>query len=128
MNGRDGIVKEPYPARSHKGGKMKVMQRGIMNIMPGKTAEAMELLENYLAVVSRLLGMPREKFPMKIYRPFIGGGDSLHTVIFEIEWDSFDEMASFFEKAMADSEIQAFMPKWEAVEQSHEVELYMVVS
>lgn len=104
---------------------MKVMQRGIMRIMPGKMAEAMELLEKYMAVVSRLVEMPREKLPMKTYRPFIGGGDSLHTIIFEVEWDSFGEMAAFFEKAMADPEIQATMPKWEAVEESHEVELYM---
>jgi len=106
---------------------MKVMQRGIMKILPGKMAEAMELLGKYMAVVSRLVGVPREKLPMKTYRPFIGGGDSLHTIIFEVDWDSFGEMAAFFEKAMADPEIQAFMPKWEAVEESHEVEVYMAM-
>jgi hypothetical protein len=106
---------------------MKVMQRGIMKIIPGKTAEAMELMGKYMAVVSRLAGMPQEKLPMRTYRPFLGGGDSLHTIIFEIEWDSFGEMSAFFEKAMADSEIQASMLKWEVVEQSHEVELYMVM-
>ena len=90
---------------------MKVMQRGIMKILPGKTVEAMELLEKYMAVVSRLVGMPREKLPMKTYRPFLGGGDALHTIVFQVEWDSFGEMAAFFEKAMADPEIQAFMPK-----------------
>jgi hypothetical protein len=104
---------------------MKVMQRGIMKILPGKTVEAMELLEKYMAVVSRLVGVPREKLPMKTYRPFLGGGDSLHTIVFQVEWDSFGEMAAFFEKAMADPEIQAFMPKWEVVEQSHEVEVFM---
>jgi len=102
---------------------MKVMQQGIMKILPGKTVEAMELLEKYMAVVSRLVGVPREKLPMKTYRPFLGGGDSLHTIVFQVEWDSFGEMAAFFEKAMADPEIQAFMPKWEVVEQSHEVEV-----
>ena len=106
---------------------MKVMQRGIMKILPGKMAETMELLEKYMAAVSRLVGVPREKLAMKTYRPFIGGGDALHTIVFEVEWDSFGEMAAFFEKAMADPEIQAFMPKWEAVEQSHEVELYMAM-
>jgi len=106
---------------------MKVMQRGIMKVLPGKMAEAMELLGKYMAVVSRLVGVPREKLPMKTYRPFIGGGDSLHTIIFEVDWDSFGEMAAFFEKAMADPEIQAFMPKWEAVEESHEVEVYMLM-
>jgi hypothetical protein len=104
---------------------MKVMQQGIMKILPGKTVEAMELLEKYMAVVSRLVGVPREKLPMKTYRPFLGGGDSLHTIVFQVEWDSFGEMAAFFEKAMADPEIQAFMPKWEVVEQSHEVEVFM---
>jgi len=78
-----------------------------------------------MAVVSRLVGVPREKLPMKTYRPFLGGGDSLHTIVFQVEWDSFGEMAAFFEKAMADPEIQAFMPKWEVVEQSHEVEVFM---
>jgi len=106
---------------------MKVMQRGIMKIMPGKTAEAMELIGKYMAVVSRLVGMPREKLPMKTYRPFLGGGDSLHTIVFEVEWNSFGEMSAFFEKMFADSEMQAQMPKWEALEQSHEVELYMVM-
>jgi hypothetical protein len=106
---------------------MKVMQRGVMRILPGKMAEAMKLLEEYMAVVSRLVGVPREKLPMKTYSPFIGGGDSLHTIVFEVEWDSFAEMAAFFEKAMADPEIGAFMPKWEVVEQSHEVELYMAM-
>jgi hypothetical protein len=104
---------------------MKVMQRGIMKILPGKMAEATKLLEEYMAIVSRLLGMPRERLPMKTYRPFIGGGDALHIIVFEVEWDSFGEMAAFFEKAMADPEIQASMPKWEVVEKSHEVELYM---
>ena len=104
---------------------MKVMQQGIMKILPGKTVEAMELLEKYMAVVSRLVGVPREKLPMKTYRPFLGGGDSLHTIVFQVEWDSFGEMAAFFEKAMADPEIQAFMPKWDALEQSHEVEVLM---
>ena len=104
---------------------MKVMQQGIMKILPGKTVEAMELLEKYMAVVSRLVGVPREKLPMKTYRPFLGGGDSLHTIVFQVEWDSFGEMAAFVEKAMAAPEIQAFMPKWEVVEQSHEVEVFM---
>jgi len=106
---------------------MKVMQRGIMKILPGKMAEAMELLEKYVTIVGRLAEMPRDKLPMKTYLPFIGGGDSLHTIIFEVEWDSFAAFAAFFEKAMADPEIQTFMPKWEAVEQSHEVEIYMAM-
>ena len=106
---------------------MKVVQRGIMNVLPGKMAEAMELLEKHMAIVSRLVGIPREKLPMRTYRPFLGGGDSLHTVIFEVEWDSLAAMAAFFEKVMADPEMQALTPKWEAVEKSHEVEVLMLM-
>jgi hypothetical protein len=38
---------------------MKVMQRGVMRILPGKMAEAMKLLEEYMALVGRLVGVPR---------------------------------------------------------------------
>ena len=103
---------------------MKVMQRGIMRIPPGKMAEAMKLFEEYMAIVDRL-GV--DASGMRKYTPFLGGGDYMHTIVFEVEWDSFSEMAAFFEKAMADPEIMAQMPKWEAVEESHEVELYMVM-
>ena len=106
---------------------MKVVQRGIMNILPGKMAEAMELLEKHMAIMSRLAEIPREKFPMRTYRPYLGGGDSLHTVIFEVEWDSLAAMDAFFNKAMADPEMQALMPKWEAVEESHRVEVLMLI-
>jgi hypothetical protein len=106
---------------------MKVVQRGIMNVLPGKMAEAMELLGKHMAIVTRLVGIPREKLPMRTYRPFLGGGDSLHTVIFEVEWDSLAAMADFFAKVMADPEMQALMPKWEAVEKSHEVEVLMLM-
>jgi hypothetical protein len=103
---------------------MKIMQRGIMRILPGKMAEAMELNEKYMAIISRL-GIPNTT--MRMYRPFTGGGDYMHTVIFEMEWDSLTELAAFFEKAMADPEVQAQMPQWEAVEESHQVELYAVM-
>ena len=106
---------------------MKVVQRAIMNILPGKMAEAMELLKKHMAIVSRLLGIPPERLPMRTYRPFLGGGDSLHTVIVEVEWDSLAAMADFFEKVMADREMQALMPKWEAVEESHQVEILTLI-
>ena len=103
---------------------MKVMQRGIMKILPGKMGEAMQLMEKHMALMARL---GQSDVPMRRYAPFLGGGDALHTMIFEVEWDSFAEMAAFFEKTMADPEMQALMPQWAAIEQSHEVELYMVM-
>ena len=103
---------------------MKVMQRGLMRVRPGKMGEAMQLLNKHMALIARLGWADA---PMRRYMPFLGGGDSLHTMIFEVEWDSMAEMATFFEKAMADPEMQALMPQWEAVEESHEVELYMAM-
>jgi len=100
---------------------MKVKQRGIMRIVPGKMAEAMELNEKYMALVSRL-GMPLAA--MRMYRPFFGG-EYMHTLVFEVEWDSLAVMAAFFEKVTADPEIQALMPKWDALLDSHVVELYV---
>ena len=104
---------------------MKVMQRGIMKIAPGKMAEAMALNQKYMAIISRL-GMPTTG--MRMYRPFTGGGDAMHTVVFEVEWDSLTELAAFMEKVMADPEVQAQMPQWETLTESHEVELYVVMS
>ncbi|KYK24681.1 hypothetical protein AYK25_06065 [Thermoplasmatales archaeon SM1-50] len=102
---------------------MRVMQRGIMKILPGKMAETMKLNEKYMAIMKRY-GVPS----MRMYRPFVGGGDYMHTVIFEIEWDSFEKMATFFEKIMEDKEVQEMMPQWEELMGSHEVELYMSMS
>ena len=104
---------------------MKVMQRGIMKILPGKMAEAMALNEKFMAMSSRC-GM--SAIAMRMYRPFTGGGDAMHTVIFEIEWDSFTEMASFFEKVMADPEWRVQMSQWDVLLESHQVELYEAMS
>ena len=103
---------------------MKVMQRGIMKMLPGKMKEAMELNEEYMAMLKRL-GMSAAG--MRTYRPWFGG-EYMHTIVFEIEWESLSTMATFFEKVMAEPEMQTLMPRWEALIESHEVELYMVMS
>jgi len=72
---------------------MKVMQRGIMKILPGKMAEAMELNEKHHAAASRL-GAP----PMRSYRCLSGRGEFFHTLVGEAEWDSFGEMAAFLRR------------------------------
>lgn len=103
---------------------MKVMLRAIMRILPGKMAEAMELLKEMMAIMKKK-GLPFP--PTRRYSPFLGGGDALHTVILEIEWDSLAEVAEFYEKSSADPEIMGLMPKWDTVEESHRIELYMVM-
>ena len=103
---------------------MKVMQRGIMKVLPGKMAEAMELNKKHMAISSRY-GMPTTA--ARMYRPWFGG-EYMHTVVFEVEWDSLTEMAVFFEKMMADPEYQSQMSQWDTLLENHQVELYVVMS
>ena len=103
---------------------MKVMQRAIMKFLPGKMAEGMKLLDEFMALISKKYG----PFPsVRKYTPWLGGGNSLHTIILEIEWDSLTKISEFFQKSWADPEVMKTMPEWEKVEESHEVELYMVM-
>ena len=101
---------------------MKIIQRGIMKIVPGKMSEAMELMEKHTAASVRL-GCP----PMRSYRPLIGG-EFFHTIVGEAEWESFAAMEAYFEKMMSDPETQAIMAKWESLLDSHEIEFYLPMS
>ena len=97
---------------------MKVVQRGIMKILPGKMAEAMELSKEWVASVSKL-GMSE----IKIYSRLTGSGDVMRTLVFQGEWDSFVTMATAMDKMFADPEMKKTMAKWDAVTESHQVEL-----
>jgi len=69
-----------------------------MKFLPGKMAEGTKLLDEFIALINRKYG----PFPsVRKYTPGFGGGDSLHTVILEIEWDSLAKIAEFFEKSWA---------------------------
>jgi len=103
---------------------VKVMQRMIMRFLPGKMAEGTKLLEEDLALINKKYGpFP----PVRKYTPWLGGGNAMHTIIVEVEWDSLAKMSELFEKAMADPELMKRMPQWEAVAESEEEELYMVM-
>lgn len=102
---------------------MKVMRSGIAIAVPGKMAEFMELNEKYFAIARRL-GAP----PMKCYRPLFGGGDVMHSLVCQSTWDSAAAMEAFFDQVMADPEAQALIPKWDAVCQIHELQLYVPVA
>ncbi len=95
-----------------------------MKFLPGKMAEGTKLLDEFMALVNRKYG----PFPsVRKYAPCFGGGNAMHTIILEVEWDSLAKMAEFFEKSHADPEMMKTMPRWETVEESHEVEIYMVM-
>ena len=97
---------------------MKIIQREIIKVVPGKMGEATDLFQKHAAAATRL-GCPS----MRIYRPLIGN-EFFHTVFSEAEWDSMAAMETFYEKMMGDSEMQAYMAKWEAILESHVMELY----
>ena len=99
---------------------MKVIQRGIMKVVTGKMAEAMELMQKHNAASTRL-GAP----PYRQYRCLSGKGEFFHTIVGEVEWESFAAMEAFFEKMMSDQEMQALMAKWESILESHELEFYL---
>jgi hypothetical protein len=101
---------------------MKVVQREIMKILPGKMAETMQLLGKHMAIATRLA--PPNTI-VRSYRPFFTE-EAVHTLALEVEWESMAAMEEFFKKAMADPELQALMPKWDEVEESHKNELYML--
>jgi hypothetical protein len=102
---------------------VKVMVRAIMQFLPGKMTEGMKLLDESMALANKKYG-PIPK--VKKYTPWLGGVNTINTVITEMEWDSLTQMAEFFEKTMADPEMMETMPKWEAILESDKEELYMV--
>ena len=95
-----------------------------MRFVPGKLAEGRKLLEEFLAIIKKYDTFPATS--VRKYTPWIGGGDAMHTVIMEFDIDSLAKMAEFFEKAWADPKLMQTMSQWDAIEESHNVELYMV--
>jgi hypothetical protein len=96
---------------------MKVLMRTIVKVVPGKMAEYMEVEEKSKAIASRL-GMP----PWRSYRCL--SGDSMHTIAYEMEWDSLAAMEASLEKMFTDPERQELMAKSGEVVESHVNELY----
>ena len=99
---------------------MKVMARTIMKAVPGKMAELVELEKKHMAIANRVL-----RISGRCYRRISGGGDTMNTVIVEGEFDSLAAFEAHPQKMGADPEMQALMPKFDAVIESLEVEFYM---
>ena len=103
---------------------MKVMIRETLRFLPGKMAEGTKLLKESLALTNKKIGpFP----PVRKYAPWLGGGSSINTIIVEVEYDSLTQMAEFFEKTMADPEMMETNRKWEAIVESSNEELYMIM-
>ena len=97
---------------------MKVIFRTTIKIVPGKMAEYMEVEAKSQAMASRY-GMPL----WRRYSPL--SGDSMHTIVYDMEFDSLAALEASFEKMFADPEYQEAMAKSEGTILSHENDLYM---
>jgi len=103
---------------------MKIMLREILKVLPGKMAEAEEVLKMERAIRERR-GGPRPVVTR--YRPFAREGDRMHTVVFQGELDSLAAFEAAVERSWTDPEMQAVMAKWEAILESFIIEFYTVV-
>lgn len=101
---------------------MKVIMRAPVKIVPGKMAEYMELEKKRIPMATRY-GVP----PERRYRLISGEGDMFHTIIYEMEWDSLTAIEAHFEKMSTDPEMQALQAKYDALIESHGLELYMQI-
>ena len=97
---------------------MKVIMRNTIKIVPGKMAEYMEIDKKAEAISIQAGGPPWKRYGCI-------SGDSLHTLVYNTEFDSLAAMEAFMEKIFADPERQALMAKSDACIVSHENELLM---
>jgi len=101
---------------------MKLIERDVMRVLPGKMAEAMELSRKETTVYGSL-GI---NSPLKRYIPFTGSVDRLHTIITDTDLGSFASIEATMKKVQASPEMKEILAKWEAICVSHIHELYMV--
>lgn len=97
---------------------MKVIFRSTIKVVPGKMAEYMEIDKKGEAISIRAGGSPWKRYNCL-------SGDSLHTIVYDTEFDSLAALEAFFEKMFTDPERQQLMAKSDACIVSHENELLM---
>jgi len=97
---------------------MKVIMRTTVKVVPGKMAEYMEI-DNKSEALAKRYGMS----PWKRYSCI--SGDSMHTMVYDTEFDSLTAFEAFLEKMFMDPERQQLMAQSDACIVSHENELLM---
>lgn len=102
---------------------MKIMQRAILKVVPGKTAEAIELLKKEVAFRERVGAKP-----WRVYRCIAGrDGEDMNTFYFDTDWDSLADFEKFLHKFISDPEMKSLTAKWIPIVDSHEMEFYTVI-
>jgi hypothetical protein len=97
---------------------MKVVERMIQAIYPGKNAELDDIDKRYDAIESTL-GFPPKKRLWCISAPY-----DLNTLIIEREWESMAAMEATYEKSFANKDIQALGQEGQSIIKSTRIELY----
>jgi hypothetical protein len=97
---------------------MKVIMRTTIKVVPGKMVEYKEIDRKGEAISIRAGGPPWKRYGCV-------SGDSLHTLVYDTEYDSLVTMEAFLEKMFMDPERQQLMAKSDACIVSHDNELLM---
>ena len=93
-----------------------------MKVFPGKMEEALKIEKDHMAIANRVLGVsPR------IYQHISGIGDTVRTIVIEVELDSLAAFETIPLKMGADPEMQELAPKLGAIVDSVEIEFYTPV-
>jgi hypothetical protein len=112
------LVSFLVPEVQRRKNTMRVIMRTTIKIVPGKMAEYMEIDKKGEAIAVRAGGPAWKRYGCM-------SGDSLHTLVYDTEFDSMAAMEAFLEKMFTDPERQALMAKSDACIVSHENEVLM---
>lgn len=100
---------------------MKVVERMVQEIYPGKN-EALEDLDKRYDAIESKLGFPAKKRYWCISGPYQTG-----TLIVEREWESFAALEESYEKAFANEELTALGEEGASIVKNSRIELYTPV-
>ena len=100
---------------------MRILERVIQQVRPGKWAELEAIDKKFTAVESRY------GFPPKRRYQCLAGGYTTNTLIIEREWECLAVMEAAYEKDLADPEVQALNAEVLSIVESNRFELYLVL-
>jgi len=102
---------------------MKILQRPILKIVPGKSDVAIKLLKKEEEFRNKV-----GTKPWKAYRCIAGrDAEDMNTFYFDTEWDSLAEFGQFVEKFGSMEEMTSLTEKLKPIVASHEMEIYTVI-
>lgn len=101
-----------------RGNKMKVIERNIREVFPGKFEE-LDILDAKFTEIENKLGFP----PKKNYRCIAGAYDQ-NTIVLERKWESLAKMEEAFAELMLVPEVKELISEIPKILKSQRRELY----